>query len=154
MLLLKPSLLLARSGSTSVRARSLPIPPPTSCSPSALHRLSVSGPRCRRRGCLRYRLFRCPPPNWQKGRDQKDCPLRPFNVLFENPSGVEATQVPQRSWCMRKRMLLAGYTHAYSSAYARQLQIISILDIIKPPSIEAFKEVYCEYLGFGSFLCA
>ena len=34
------------------------------------------------------------------------------------------------------------------------MQIISILDIIKPPSIEAFKEVYCDYpLKFISLLC-
>ena len=31
------------------------------------------------------------------------------------------------------------------------LQIISILDIIKPPSLEAFKEVYCGYRGCISF---
>ena len=56
---------------------------------------------------------------------------------------------------MRKRALLIGYTHAYSTAYARRLQIISILDIIKPPSIEAFKEVYRDYpSNFASFFGA
>ena len=38
----------------------------------------------------------------------------------------------------------------------RGKQIISILDIIKPPSIEQFKEVYCAWdplPGHGHFLC-
>ena len=43
----------------------------------------------------------------------------------------------------RKPSLVTPTTHR--SAYAHWLQIISILDIIKPPSIEAFKEVYCDY---------
>lgn len=35
-------------------------------------------------------------------------------------------------------------TSARPHLLTRSLQIISILDIIKPPSIEAFKEVYCD----------
>ena len=118
-------------------------------------RLSVPGPRCRRRGCLRYRLFCRPSPNRQKGCDQEDCPLRPFNVLFEDSSRAEAAQIPQRSWRVRKRKQLVVYTYPCPPIYARRLQIISILDIIKPPSIEAFKEVYCDYpSNFASFLRA
>jgi len=56
---------------------------------------------------------------------------------------------------MRKRAPPIDYTHTYLPAYDRWLQIISILDIIKPPSIEAFKEVYCDYpSNFASFLRA
>ena len=92
---------------------------PASCSLSAFHRFSVSGPRCRRRGCLRYRLFRRPPPNRQKGCDQEDCPLRPFNVLFEDSSRAEAAQIPQRSWRVRKRKRLVVYTHPCPPTYGR-----------------------------------
>lgn len=43
-------------------------------------------------------------------------------------------------------------THIHS--LMRLFQIISILDIIKPPSIEAFKEVYCNYpSNFPSIFC-
>ena len=102
MLLPKRSLPPARSGLTSVRAGSTPSLHSTSCSSYTLHRFSVSGPRCRRRGCLRYRLFCRPSPNRQKGRDQEDCPLRPFDVLSEDSPGVEVAQIPQRGRRMRK----------------------------------------------------
>ena len=144
MLLPKHKLPPARSGSTSVRTHFSPFLISPSCSPAARYRLSVPGPRCRRRGCLWHRLFCRPSPNRKKGCDQEDCPLRPFNVLFEDSPGVKAAQISQRGRCMRKRKLLIGSTHPYLFAYLPRFQIISILDIIKPPSIEAFKEVYCD----------
>ena len=91
------------------------IPPFSSRSSGSPHRLSVSGSRCRRRGCLWYRLLCCPSPNRQEGRNQEDCPIRPFNVLSEDSPGVEVTQIPQRGWRMRECRLFTAASTRFSS---------------------------------------
>jgi serine/threonine protein kinase len=49
---------------------------------------------------------------------------------------------------------LSSATPTHIHPLMRWFQIISILDIIKPPSIEAFKEVYCNYpSNFVSIFC-
>lgn len=106
---------------------------------------------------VRRRLLCNPPSVRSEGRHQEDRPLRSHHVLSENVARTQASQIARLSVA---QVLLHALTSLQLpgiqrlgecslpfppfSAYVTLIiaQIISIVDIIKPPSLEAFKEVY------------
>ena len=153
MLLLKPNPPLARSDSTSVRIsciRSFVLlrVHPAPFTGSQYQVLDVVGEGAY--GIVCSAVHR---PTGRKVAIKKIAPfdhsmfclrtLRELKLLkFLSEAGV----------CENVSRSSAPPTHIHS--LMRLFQIISILDIIKPPSIEAFKEVYCNYpSNFPSIFC-
>jgi hypothetical protein len=84
-----------------------------------------------RRGLRRGHLG-CSPTVWHKSGYQEDCPLRPRNVCPPHLAGAQAAQV----LCRRRRQRKCECSNAVTA----HVEIISVLDIIKPVSYESFKE--------------
>ena len=109
-----------------------------------VHRHSISSTRCRRRRRIWYCLFSGSSTKWTQSSYQEDRTFWSLHVLSTNPSRTQTTQVSKWSWCQRECAFT--FSSVVSTDSHVLTKIISILDIIKPPSLEAFKEVYCMSL--------
>ena len=71
-----------------------------------LIRHAISSPRCRRRGRLRYRLFRGAPSQRTQSRHQEDRAVRSLHVLSPHVARTETSQVSERGRRERERVYI------------------------------------------------
>lgn len=84
----------------------------------------------------------------QESRHQEDRAIRALYVLSADSERAQVAQVLVRSRrlreCEKATEIAVSRRVLTWVLLLRPLKIISILDIVKPPTIEQFKEVYCK----------